>query len=58
MIEIEFNLNIFFPVIFLQDWLVFEHFEWESIESFVELGQLTEIGFFYKVLGLLKLIFT
>ncbi len=49
MIEIEFTLDVFFFVILLQDGLVFEHFKREKIEPFVELGQLTEIIFFYKV---------
>ncbi len=56
MIEIKLNLNISFLVILLQNGIVFEHFEWESIESFVELRQLIEIRFFDKVLGLLKLV--
>ncbi len=56
MVKIKFTLNISFSMIFLQNGLVFEHFEWKSIESFVELGQWAEIEFPDQVLGLLKLV--
>jgi hypothetical protein len=56
VVKIKFNLSIFFIDIFLQNGLVFQHFEWERVESFMELGRLCKIGFLDECFCLLELV--